>query len=276
METESDKKDFNFLDVTIINAQNGNYEFKIYRKPAITNVQIKPNSCVDPKVVDSTFKGFLIRAERLCSPKYINEEIGFLLDNFAENGHDHKKLEKIVASRKNKDQSSVVQNERQVNSKRVVLPWVPGVSPKLRKEFRKAGFQVTFRPLANLEMLLTSKNKPSLPMNSLAGVYEVQCNCGEKYIGETSTKVSTRIKQHQKDIFQAKWKNSGLSEHASKCSERIDWTGAKTISIECNHFSRKVREALEIQLRKPQMNRDDGDYVTTRCWEPLLAKMRKT
>ena len=113
-------------------------------------------------------------------------------------------------------------------------------------------------------------------MNSLAGVYEVQCNCGGKYIGETSTKVSTRIKQHQKDIFQAKWKNSGLSEHASKCSERIDWTGAKTISIECNHFSRKVREALEIQLRKPQMNRDDGDYVTTRCWEPLLAKMRKT
>ena len=33
----------NFLDVTIINTGAGKYEFKIHRKNAITNVQIKPH-----------------------------------------------------------------------------------------------------------------------------------------------------------------------------------------------------------------------------------------
>ena len=33
-----------FLDVTITNGRRGSYEFQIFRKEAITNVQIKPNS----------------------------------------------------------------------------------------------------------------------------------------------------------------------------------------------------------------------------------------
>ena len=34
----------NFLDITISNNRTDSYDFKIFRKPAITNVQIKSNS----------------------------------------------------------------------------------------------------------------------------------------------------------------------------------------------------------------------------------------
>ena len=44
MEKEDHSQKLNFLDVTIINTGTGKYEFKIHRKNAITNVQIKPHS----------------------------------------------------------------------------------------------------------------------------------------------------------------------------------------------------------------------------------------
>ena len=46
IEIEDESKMLNFLDVSIINNQTSTYEFKIYRKPAITNEQIKPTSAL--------------------------------------------------------------------------------------------------------------------------------------------------------------------------------------------------------------------------------------
>ena len=44
MEKEDQSRKLNFLDVTIISTGVRKYEFKIYRKNAITNVQIKLHS----------------------------------------------------------------------------------------------------------------------------------------------------------------------------------------------------------------------------------------
>ena len=57
MEKEDQSRKLNFLDVTIINTGEGKYEFKIHRKNAMTNVQIKPHSYVNPA---------LIRGQRVC------------------------------------------------------------------------------------------------------------------------------------------------------------------------------------------------------------------
>ena len=51
MEKEDQSRKLNFLDVTIINTVAGKYEFKIHRKNAITNVQIKPYSYVHPALI---------------------------------------------------------------------------------------------------------------------------------------------------------------------------------------------------------------------------------
>ena len=45
------------------------------------------------------------------------------------------------------------------------LPWIPGLSPKLRKAYKKAGYVV--KSNKNLQKFLTSKNKSMLPIFSL-------------------------------------------------------------------------------------------------------------
>ena len=77
---------------------NGRYEFHVHCKPALTNVQIKPHSCIPPDTITSIFKGFLARANKVCSEKYLRAEIQYLTEIFCENGHDRKTLQKIINS----------------------------------------------------------------------------------------------------------------------------------------------------------------------------------
>ena len=127
------------------------------------------------------------------------------------------------------------------------LPWVPGVSGKLKKALKKAGFKAVFKSGNNLSAILTASNKCKLPKNSSPGIYKVNCSCGKTYIGETKLQVSTRIKQHQKNSFLGNTGHSGLCSHDYVCDGEILWDEAEMIKVEARYYERKIREALEIQ-----------------------------
>ena len=85
--------------------------------------------------------------------------------------------------------------------------------------------------------------------------------------------------QHQQTVYSGKWEKSGVSEHSKECHGYFDWMKVKTLKIEPNDFKRKVREAIEIQYhqtgpRDNGINQDDGQYVTTTFWKPLLKYVR--
>ena len=90
IEFENNHKQINFLDITITNNGTNSYDFKIFRKPAITNVKIKSNSNMALNVSVSVLKEFLSRAYKICSKRYIDEETQFLIDVFTENGYERK------------------------------------------------------------------------------------------------------------------------------------------------------------------------------------------
>ena len=184
----------NYLDTTIINSGEGNYKFKLYRKDAITNIQVKPNSCHDEKVKIGIFKGYISRAESICSPEYLNEEIEFIIKIFVENGYDKEFLQNIINNKK-KPRNNTIRKPY------VSLPWIPGINKKLRKSFKNAGYIVSFKSPSNLKQILTKRNKPKLPPNSQPGVYLVPCDCQSKYTGRTKKRVLTRNKEHEKECF---------------------------------------------------------------------------
>ena len=275
-EYENDNKELNFLDVTIKNNNNGKYEFKIHRKNAITNVQIKPHSSISPNIKDGVFKGFLARAYTICSPQYLENEIKFLRSVFIENGYKDNQLDKIIKEYKPKDQRPNIQEPEPDNKITTSLPWIPGVSTKLKRAFKKENIKVAFKSGKNLQDILCKKNKSTLPPLSSPGVYKVSCSCGKAYVGETGACIKTRIKQHQKATFEDKVNDSAIAEHHHDCRKEILWEETKQLSSESNYFKRKIREALEIQKRQTHthgINKDNGTYVTTQSWIPLLHRI---
>lgn len=45
--------------------------------------------------------------------------------------------------------------------------------------------------------------------NSYPGVYELQCSCQSRYLGETKIKILSWAKKHQQDSLKVKWESSG-------------------------------------------------------------------
>ena len=283
IEMENEQKQLDFLDIKIINNTEGKYESKIHRKKAITNVQLKPTSSHDPKVLRGTFNGFVNRAFTICSKKHLKDEINFLITTFVENGYDEKELKKIIERVKAKFENMDVQTTEKEYKQMTTLPWIPGVSPRLRRVYKKAGIKVVFKASTNLRTILTSKNKTKLPKNSHPGVYHIPCSDHPEknpYIGETKLRVNTRLGQHYDDVIKGKMKPSGVVHHSKSCNGVIDWEKATTLKREARRFPRKVREALEIQYHNSEpenggMNLDSGQYVTTNFWRPMLESLKK-
>ena len=173
-----------------MNKGMGKYEFDVYRKAAITNVQVKPNSSHDPKILRGIFKGFLKRANRICSAEFREKEVEFLVEVFVENGYKRENLLRIVEETKLTSTIPEVSNttlpEETQPGETITLPWIPGVSPRLRKVYKKAGYRVAFKSGRNIGNILTSRNKSKLPGNSHPGIYKIPCSCGKTpYRGET-------------------------------------------------------------------------------------------
>ena len=71
----------------------------------------------------------------------------------------------------------------------------------------------------NLKLILC-QNKSTLLLNSYPGLYELNCFCQSKYIGEKK-KILSRAIEHQQDSLKRKWKTSGATEHTVECHSFI-------------------------------------------------------
>ena len=222
-----------------------------------------------PDVSVSVFKGFLSRAYKICSERYTDEEIQFLIDVFTENGYERKTLEKITRNYLKELQNPPGNNNDTSEdiSKTVKLPWISIIGPKLRQAFKKKNIKTIFTSTPNLKSLLC-RNKTKLLPNSYPGVYELKCTCNSTYFGETDKKVLTKTTEHQQDSFKGKWDNSGATEHSLTCHAQFNWIHPKTIARENDYRKRKIREALEIKKAKYNkrinisvLNRDKGNLI---------------
>ena len=285
MEVENENKSLNFLEITATNNTQGNYNFEVFRKKAITNVQVKPTSSHDPKILRGIFKGFVHRAHKICSEHHLKNEIEFLIKVFMENGYEETILRKLCEEVENKINTPSTATPTSVEeaepSQTITLPWIPGVSPRLKKVFRKAGYKVTFKANPNLQNILSKKNKVKLPPNSYPGIYKIPCPCGvPPYIGKTKLRILKRTDQHEGYVAKEQWKNSGAAQHARTCPHGPDFGEVETVAVEHRKFERGVRESLEIQRHRSApkfggINLDDGQFLNTTFWMPFMDCITK-
>ena len=103
----------------------GWYEFNIHRKAALTNVPIKPHSCIPPDTITSIFNRFLAKATKICSEKYFRAEKEYLTHIFYENGQDRKSLQKIINSFEKKKCSTNNNNNNSNNTNKITSKQLP-------------------------------------------------------------------------------------------------------------------------------------------------------
>ena len=85
--------------------------------------------------------------------------------------------------------------------------------------------------------------------------------------GETSRFLETRVKEHLSR------NSSAVHEHRKLTGHSVDSSKTKVLATENNTFKSRIREAIEIRLRKPSLNRDNG-FELASIYDTILAPSR--
>ncbi|XP_013133489.1 PREDICTED: uncharacterized protein LOC106099477 [Papilio polytes] len=252
-----------FLDVLVKREPSGNLVHTVYRKPTHTDRYLRADSHHHPSHLSSVPRTLINRALRLCDPQFLKSELTHVRQVLQCNGYKWKPSLRL-ANTSSKTRPQLAERAP------AYLPYMRGVTDKIGHLLRrKYAIKTIFRPLTQIRSILRSP-KDRTPLEG-PGVYEIPCDCGKSYIGETGRNINTRLLEHIRCMRKLDSNTSAVAEHAltSNTSHYIRFDRVRVLARDKNYVSRKLLEAIEIG-RRPNFNRDKG-WSLSPSWKPVLS-----
>lgn len=247
-----------FLDC-MIHRLGKTFKFSVYRKPTNVCSYIHYYSAHHDKVKQSVFCSMYLRALRVCSPEFIDEEfecisnIGLML-----------KYPKHVL-------------DKSLNMARKSFYRVAPLPPRDTKNLLVLPFNDKFVQIPhilktwNVNVVFSNNNTvkklliKNSPTTSCGCIYKVPCKeCNMFYVGQTGKDLSARIKQHKYSVRTGQVSNA-LFVHMRDNNHPIDWANASSI-MSCNSIvNRNIIESSVIKhSENDNINLSSGMYKLDR------------
>ena len=230
-----------FLDTEII--RENRVKFRVYRKPTNKECYVHYYSGHSDRVKRGVVLGFFLRAYRICSKEYLDDEIQRIISSFTKLKYPkgllidlkRKALEIRKRSTKTKQKKK---DERYLT--------IPNSKPAetIANQLERTGFKVSFTSGRKIGDLLKEKIKDRETDKSI--VYKVPCSsCRKSYIGETGRGMGIRLKEHKRDL-RNHMEHSAFVIHAQKTNHLPNWDGAGILASCRSRENRKATEAAHI------------------------------
>jgi predicted GIY-YIG superfamily endonuclease len=100
-------------------------------------------------------------------------------------------------------------------------------------------------------------------------VYQIPCECGNVYLGETGRTIATRIKEHLRHLKLCQPEKSAVAEHSISENHANQWEDVKVISREKKYWERITKEATT----NNNISRDGGCSLSN-AGKPVLRRIR--
>ena len=243
-----------FLD-TLVHRSSNEFKYSIYRKPTNNLTYVHYFSGHTLNVKRSVFQSMFLRALRVCSPEFFDEEIAIIKsigeklcypDHFLERCHDFAK--KTFYNQESKPKTCY--------KNILCLPYHENFS-HLVAILKRIDITVVFKFAKTIRNVLI-KNSPEDSNNI---IYSIHCNsCRIPYIGQTTKGIDQRINQHKQNVRRGML-NSGIFMHLnnSNFQHSMNWHEPKVL-LKCNdYYARNITESALIQITKNNnMNMSSG------------------
>jgi hypothetical protein len=160
------------------------------------------------------------------------------------------------------------------------LSYIPNISNKISKKLIEINPNLNFgfKPCNKIANVYT-KTKSRLKKEDKSGIiYQLNCNgnqtkgeiCNKVYIGETSRKLGTRIKEHKRDNNNKSkpGNKTALIQHSNEANHIFDFENPKILNSESNWYRRRFLESSYIQFNKPNsvnFKQDTNNLNTLYC-----------
>ena len=255
-----------FLDTLVKIKEDGGTKVVIYRKPTHTDqyLNFKSNHHLQHK--RSVVRTLMFRADHV-----ITEEEDIATEK--------KHIRKVLAcndytpwSFNLPTKNKVPQTDQPVTTTPRTAPlgltYIQGLSEKLERIYKGHGINIYHKPENTLRSLLVKPKDKDTPSQKSNAIYHLQCGkCESDYIGETGRGVGIRFKEH----INLRHSTSAIAEHIRKTNHQFPAENIKILTCEDNTIKRRVKEALAIRRKRPNLNRDQG-YDIPPVYQQLLSR----
>ena len=153
----------------------------------------------------------------------------------------------------------------------VCLPYIRGLSERMRRDFRNYDIPVYFKPFNTLKQLLVHPKDKLDKGRTVAPVYSIRCNdCDASYIGETERSLKARFMEHKRP-------SSTTSEvsrhiHTEQPGHSISIEETSVLAVEPRWHERGIKEAINIRIHQPSLNKDGGRSNLSPVWTNILRR----
>ena len=211
----------------------------MYRKPTNKDNFIHFYSAHARKIKSGIVIGFFLRAIRICSPEYRQQEYDYIVASF-------RKLKYLVGWLLNLQKKAEHIARRNSNPTLTTTSTSYIIAPSSTTAdsiARHLNDKTTQTLMTNSNRTMDLYNKTTKPVQqSDSVVYEIPCaGCERVYIGETGRGLQQRLREHRNDMQNIKHSNA-LVMHALNTSHLPRWNGARILH---RGMDRKTRKALE-------------------------------
>lgn len=269
MEEETSNK-LPFLDTVIWRGDEG-VKFSVYRKPTNKDDFIHYLSAHNDRTKSGVVIGFFLRAYRICSKEFIDEEIKYIISTFRKlcypEGYILKLKSKAIKIIHRKREESLNGDANMNNGKEryICVPNSKNASV-INKYLMKTGLRIATSSGEKIGEVTTARQTKAI--NEKSVIYNIPCKgCTKEYIGETGRGLKKRITEHKKDVIKHRTSNS-LVLHIDKFKHLPNWEAASEIRIGLDKRMRKALEAAYI-TQKDVTNHREG-FVR---WSANAAKL---
>ncbi|CAF1389693.1 unnamed protein product [Adineta ricciae] len=256
LELESNKS-ISFLDVLVTQDEEDKLTTSLYRKPTHTGLYMLWDSNQNRRYKLGLIRTLVIRIYRICSKQSLVErELSLLRKTLVNNGYPPHIIRRgiiegeVIIKRMNQNQTKVSDNRKTIfftikyyGQESVIF------ASKIKKHCRKLipnlNIQFAFKKNMSLKSVFlpilkgTDENRKNKNL-----VYSIPClNCDKVYIGETSRKKETRMREHQANIRTLSTK-SKLVEHILAHKHQFDFVNTKTLALENDWRKRIIKESI--------------------------------
>ena len=231
-----------FLDTEIIRSKN-RLKFKVYRKPTNREDYVDFFSGHSERVKRGIVLGFFLRALRICSQEFLDDEIQHIISSFLKLKCPKglllslKKKSVAIRNRTSKEKS------RKKDIRFISIP-NSKAAESIVNELETAGIKIAVTSGKKIGGMLTEKKGSDYQDFSV--VYKVPCgSCDKSYIGETGRGINIRIKEHKRDL-RNDMDYSAFVVHAHETHHLLKWEEATVLASCKNKGNRKATEAAYI------------------------------
>ena len=220
------------------------FNYSVYRKPTANQFCIHYYSSHNDVAKRSVFISMFLRALRVVSPMYFDDEISFIYSIGENLKYPRYFIDNCYSIARRTFYSLGRNRDILPLSNVLILPYDPNFV-KVKQFLKLLDINLVFSFRSTLKCLLI-KNSPKC---TDCCIYKIPCSCGKFYVGQTCKTLQTRLKQHKNSVRYGH-ENSAVFCHLRDNDHPINWQGSKELIFSNDFYSRNILESILIKLTK--------------------------